>query len=204
MVFPELVLAGYPPEDLVLKPAFQEEARRAVEALRGETADGGPALLVGAPWVDEGKLYNAVLLLRGGKVASARFKHDLPNYGVFDEKRVFAAGPMPGPMAFRAGSASRSGSAAWSARTCGPGCRRGPRGIRRRDPDRAQRLAVRGRQAGRAHEPRGRARDRDRAAADLLQPGRRTGRAGVRRRVVRAQRRSPSRRRRPGRSPEDC
>jgi NAD+ synthase len=107
VVLSELVVVGYPPEDLVLKHAFQNEARRAVLELAHDTADGGPAMILGVPWVDQGKLYNAMLLLRGGKVASARFKHDLPNYGVFDEKRVFAAGPVPGPMAFQL--AGRSG-----------------------------------------------------------------------------------------------
>jgi NAD+ synthase len=100
VVCSELVVVGYPPEDLVLKQAFQEEARRAALELAGDTADGGPALIVGAPWVDRGRLYNAMLLLQGGRIATARYKHDLPNYGVFDEKRVFAAGPVPGPIAF--------------------------------------------------------------------------------------------------------
>ena len=99
VVFSELVVVGYPPEDLVLKPALQEAARDAVEALARDTADGGPAVILGAPWVERGKLYNAMLLLRGGRVATARYKHDLPNYGVFDEKRVFAQGPVPGPIA---------------------------------------------------------------------------------------------------------
>lgn len=97
----ELAVSGYPPEDLVLKPFFLDAVEEGVEALAAETADGGPALLVGTPWRDDGRVYNAVLLLDGGKVAAARFKHDLPNYGVFDEKRVFAAGPMPGPIPFR-------------------------------------------------------------------------------------------------------
>ncbi len=101
VVFPELFIAGYPPEDLVLKPAFQAACRSAIEALARETAGGGPALLVGTPWLDGGKLYNAVALLDGGKVVALRYKVDLPNYGVFDEKRVFAAGPMPGPVNFR-------------------------------------------------------------------------------------------------------
>lgn len=101
VVYPELVVCGYPPEDLVLKPAFQAAVHSAVEALARETADGGPALLIGTPWVNEGKVYNAALLLDGGKIAATRYKYDLPNYGVFDEKRVFAAGPMPGPIAFR-------------------------------------------------------------------------------------------------------
>ncbi len=101
VVFPELFIAGYPPEDLVLKPAFQASCRAAIEALARETATPGPAMLVGSPWVDNGKLYNAVALLEGGAITALRYKVDLPNYGVFDEKRVFAAGPMPGPVSFR-------------------------------------------------------------------------------------------------------
>src|SRR5580658_4808288 len=97
---PELFLSGYPPEDLVLKPAFQEACRTACETLARETADGGPAVLVGLPWVEHGALYNAVALLTGGRVVAVRFKVDLPNYGVFDEKRVFRPGPDPGPLAF--------------------------------------------------------------------------------------------------------
>ncbi len=101
MVASELVIAGYPPEDLVLRPSFQETVAREVAALAGETADGGPALLIGAPWIVDGALYNAALLLDGGEIAAVRLKHELPNYGVFDEKRVFAEGPMPGPVNFR-------------------------------------------------------------------------------------------------------
>ncbi|AXK80624.1 NAD+ synthase [Pseudolabrys taiwanensis] len=101
VVFPELFIAGYPPEDLVLKPAFQAACRSAVEALARETATPGPAMLVGSPWVDEGKLYNAVALLDDGAIAAVRYKVNLPNYGVFDERRVFAQGPVPGPVNFR-------------------------------------------------------------------------------------------------------
>ena len=97
VAFPELFIAGYPPEDLVLKPAFQAACRSAVEALARESKDG-PALLVGTPWVEGGKLYNAYVLLAGGVIEAIRFKVDLPNYGVFDEKRVFTPGPMPGPI----------------------------------------------------------------------------------------------------------
>ncbi|MGH6917118.1 MAG: nitrilase-related carbon-nitrogen hydrolase, partial [Geminicoccaceae bacterium] len=89
VVFSELVVVGYPPEDLVLKPALQDCAARAVEALAEDTGSG-PAIIVGAPWRERGKLYNAMLLLQGGRIVTARYKHDLPNYGVFDEKRVFA------------------------------------------------------------------------------------------------------------------
>src|ERR1700728_1958332 len=98
---PELYLSGYPPEDLVLKPAFQEACRAAVEELARDTADGGPAALVGLPWVEDGRLYNAMALLDGGRIEAVRFKVDLPNYGVFDEKRVFTPGPAPGPISFR-------------------------------------------------------------------------------------------------------
>src|SRR3974390_2251210 len=101
VIFPELFIAGYPPEDLVLKPAFQAACRTAIEALARETANEGPALLVGTPWVDDGKLHNAVALLDGGRITALRYKVDLPHYGVFDEKRVFAPGPMPGPINFR-------------------------------------------------------------------------------------------------------
>src|SRR5262245_6298722 len=101
VMFTELFLAGYPPEDLVLKPAFQDACRLACEDLARDTTDGGPAVLIGLPWVDDGLLYNAVAVLDKGEVESLRFKVDLPNYGVFDEKRVFAPGPMPGPVVLR-------------------------------------------------------------------------------------------------------
>jgi NAD+ synthase len=101
VVLPELFICGYPPEDLVLKPAFQAACRRAIEVLARETADGGPAMLIGSPWVDEGKLYNACALLEGGRIAAIRYKANLPNYGVFDEKRLFARGPAAGPVTVR-------------------------------------------------------------------------------------------------------
>ena len=94
VLFSELFITGYPPEDLVLKPALQADARKAVERLAAESGEG-PALLLGAPWVEEGKLYNALLLLEGGRIAGRTLKVELPNYGVFDEKRVFSAGPGP-------------------------------------------------------------------------------------------------------------
>ncbi|MES0868706.1 NAD+ synthase [Pseudovibrio sp. SCP19] len=101
VLYSELFLAGYPLEDLVLKPSFVAACKRELEALAKETADGGPGLLVGLPWADGEKLYNAVALLDNGKVEGLRYKVDLPNYGVFDEKRVFDAGPNPGPISFR-------------------------------------------------------------------------------------------------------
>ncbi|MET4307128.1 NAD+ synthase [Bradyrhizobium sp. RT4b] len=101
VLFPELFIAGYPPEDLVQKPAFQDACRGAIEALARETADGGPAVLVGTPWVEDGRLHNACALLDGGKIAALRFKCNLPNYGVFDEKRLFSRGPAAGPVTVR-------------------------------------------------------------------------------------------------------
>jgi len=101
VMLPELYMAGYPPEDLVLKPSFQAACRVEVEALARETDDGGPAILVGSPWVEDAKLYNAYLLLANGRIEAIRYKVDLPNYGVFDEKRVFVPGPMPGPIALK-------------------------------------------------------------------------------------------------------
>ncbi|HEX3665374.1 MAG TPA: NAD+ synthase [Rhizomicrobium sp.] len=101
ILFSELFVVGYPPEDLVLKPALQDDVRSAVETWAKETADGGPAVLVGAPWLEDGKLHNACLLLDDGCVAARTYKYNLPNYGVFDEKRVFAAGPLPRPFAVR-------------------------------------------------------------------------------------------------------
>ncbi len=101
VMFSELFLAGYPPEDLVLKPAFQEACRLGAEELARETADGGPAVLIGLPYALEGRCFNAYALLAGGRIEALRFKVDLPNYGVFDEKRVFQPGPPPQPICFK-------------------------------------------------------------------------------------------------------
>ena len=101
VVTPELSIAGYPPEDLVLKPAFVAACAAAAQILAEETADGGPGLIVGLPWQVEGALHNAAFVLDGGAIIARRAKHELPNYGVFDEKRVFAPGPAPGPVSFR-------------------------------------------------------------------------------------------------------
>jgi len=97
----ELSVCGYPPEDLVLKQAYQAAIREAVEELAQDTADSGPGLIIGAPWMIDTKLYNCALVLDDGKILAVRAKYELPNYGVFDEKRVFSPGPLPGPVAFR-------------------------------------------------------------------------------------------------------
>ena len=100
IVLTELFLLGYPPEDLVLKPAVQAACRAAAETLSSETRKG-PGMIVGAPWVDDTGVHNSALLLEGGRIAAVRHKVELPNYGVFDELRVFKPGPLPGPVDFR-------------------------------------------------------------------------------------------------------
>ncbi len=101
ILFPEQQLIGYPAEDLALKPVFAARAARELAELAKATGDGGPAMLVGSIFVDNGALYNGVALLDGGRIAAVRYKHELPNYGTFDEKRIFASGPLPEPVAFR-------------------------------------------------------------------------------------------------------
>ncbi|MEJ1978965.1 MAG: NAD+ synthase [Acetobacteraceae bacterium] len=101
VVTPEFSIGGYPPEDLVRKPAFVAACEAAVATLALETADGGPGLIVGGPWQDRTLLHNAAFVLDGGQIIARRAKHELPNYGVFDEKRVFDGGPSPGPVVFR-------------------------------------------------------------------------------------------------------
>ena len=101
VLFPELQLIGYPPEDLVLKPALVARAAVELARLAEATGDGGPAMLVGSVFLDEGKLFNGVALLDSGTIAAVRYKHELPNYGTFDEKRIFTPGPLPEPVLFR-------------------------------------------------------------------------------------------------------
>ncbi|MEO0730972.1 MAG: nitrilase-related carbon-nitrogen hydrolase, partial [Pseudomonadota bacterium] len=100
VVLPELFATGYPPEDLVLKPAFALASKLAVEGLARDLSNG-PGMLIGAVWPENGKVYNAVVLIDGGAIQAVRYKVDLPNYGVFDEQRVFEPGPLPGPVNFR-------------------------------------------------------------------------------------------------------
>ena len=101
MVCGELTLSGYPAEDLVLKKSFQTQIKKSVLDIAEQTRHGGPAIIFGAPWVVEEKLYNAVLAVDNGEIIAVRRKHELPNYGVFDEKRVFSPGPLPGPVEIR-------------------------------------------------------------------------------------------------------
>jgi NAD+ synthase len=101
IVFPELQLIGYPPEDLILKPALIERAAAELDKLAAATASPGPAMLVGSVFVRDGALHNGVALLDQGRVAAVRFKHELPNYGTFDEVRLFQPGPLPEPIVFK-------------------------------------------------------------------------------------------------------
>ncbi|MEP1766867.1 MAG: NAD+ synthase [Sulfitobacter sp.] len=96
VALPEMFIAGYNAQDLVMKAAFQQDAMTHIEALAAACADG-PALAIGSPWVEGGQLFNAYLILKNGKIASRLFKHHLPNETVFDEVRVFDAGPLGGP-----------------------------------------------------------------------------------------------------------
>lgn len=99
-IFPELMIIGYPPEDLVLRPTVIEDCRKACLRLAAKTVDG-PTILLTSPWQVEGQLYNAALWLESGEIKHIRLKHHLPNYGVFDEARVFSRGPLPEPIQFK-------------------------------------------------------------------------------------------------------
>ena len=97
----ELFLSGYPPEDLVMRSAFQSEIQTQMMALAAATSDGGPWMLVGVPWVADGSLFNSAVLIGDGDVGEIRHKQDLPNHTVFDEKRVFAVGSPQSPVEFQ-------------------------------------------------------------------------------------------------------
>ena len=96
VALPEMFITGYNAQDLVVKPVFHKAAMAAVEQLAKDCVDG-PALAIGGPWFEDGCLYNAYLICKGGKVASKALKHHLPNETVFDEVRIFDAGPLGGP-----------------------------------------------------------------------------------------------------------
>ncbi|HEY4070465.1 MAG TPA: nitrilase-related carbon-nitrogen hydrolase, partial [Sphingomicrobium sp.] len=101
LLCPELQLTGYPPEDLVLKPEFVRRAHECTDELVAATTEPGPALLIGTIVAEGGATYNAFILADGGRVLGRTLKHELPNYGTFDEKRIFTPGPLPEPLEFR-------------------------------------------------------------------------------------------------------
>jgi NAD+ synthase len=92
----EMFITGYQTQDLILKPAFQQAAIAAIHQLAADCADG-PALAIGGPTVQAGRLYNAYYILQGGQVTALVLKHHLPNDSLFDEKRLFASGDVHGP-----------------------------------------------------------------------------------------------------------
>jgi len=96
VALPEMFIAGYNAQDLVMKPAFQRDVMTHIEALARDCADG-PALAIGAPYAEGAALYNAYLILKDGQIASRVLKHHLPNETVFDEVRIFDSGPLGGP-----------------------------------------------------------------------------------------------------------
>ena len=98
---PEMFLAGYPADDLVLRADFMDRIEAAICRLAKATADGGPAIIVGAPCRDKDVLYNSAFILDGGKIVARRDKVNLPNYGVFDDKRHFTPGQLQGPVLLR-------------------------------------------------------------------------------------------------------
>jgi len=101
LVCPELQLVGYPPEDLLLKPEFVRRVHECTDDLVEATVEPGPALLIGTITNIGGQNFNTMLLADGGKVIGRTFKHELPNYGTFDEKRIFTPGPLPEPIVWR-------------------------------------------------------------------------------------------------------
>ncbi|NVK17308.1 MAG: NAD+ synthase [Methylocystaceae bacterium] len=101
LVTSELLSTGYPPEDLVLKPAFQDGVEKAVVDFIETTKGKEVGVLLGTPWQVDGKLYNAALLIHDGKIDDIVLKRHLPNYGVFDEMRVFSAGQTSHVLSFK-------------------------------------------------------------------------------------------------------
>ncbi|MCL6730876.1 NAD+ synthase [Sphingomonas hankyongi] len=101
LLLPELQVTGYPPEDLVLKPEFVRRVHECTDELVAATTEPGPAMLIGTIVHEDGLDYNAMVLADGGKVIATTLKRELPNYGTFDEKRVFAPGPLPEPIEFK-------------------------------------------------------------------------------------------------------
>ncbi|AXA68618.1 NAD+ synthase [Pseudomonas oryzihabitans] len=90
IVFPELSLCGYPPEDLLLRSSMQRRIEQGLQRIRQEIA--GIHVLVGFPWLEEGRRYNACAVYRDGAELTFYRKQQLPNYRVFDEKRYFEPG----------------------------------------------------------------------------------------------------------------
>lgn len=96
VAFPEMFLTGYQTQDLIMKPAFEADVARHLDRLAADCAEG-PALAIGAPWREGGRLYNAFHVLEGGRAVTRILKHHLPNDGVFDEVRLYSQADIHGP-----------------------------------------------------------------------------------------------------------
>src|SRR5690348_12326381 len=101
LLCPELQLVGYPPEDLVLKPEFVRRVHECTDQLVQATVEPGPAILIGTIVNQGGQIFNTMVLADGGRVLGRTLKRELPNYGTFDEKRIFTPGPLPEPILFK-------------------------------------------------------------------------------------------------------
>jgi NAD+ synthase len=100
IVFSEMITTGYPTDDLVLNPYFMNQVERQINDLINESVDK-PALLISTPWRKDNKIFNASFLIHDGDIVHTTYKRHLPNYGVFDEKRIFSQGEMPEPIEFK-------------------------------------------------------------------------------------------------------
>ena len=97
VALPEMFVTGYSTQDLVMKPAFHQDAMNVIAGLAADFSDG-PAIAIGGPFAENGRLYNAMHICKGGQVVARALKHFLPNYNVFDEVRQFNRGPIQGPV----------------------------------------------------------------------------------------------------------
>lgn len=101
IVFSELVVSGYPPEDLILKPVFLDQVHLTIDAILEESKGFKQAAIIGTPWRVDDEIYNTALMIENGKIIAEINKHNLPNYGVFDEQRIFTSGDLPYPVEFK-------------------------------------------------------------------------------------------------------
>ena len=158
----------------MLKPAAVEDCRAAAHAFAKLTKDA-PAVIFSTPWLYRRKLYSAVLVMQGGEITDIRYKHFLPNYGVFDEARVFKAGPLPKPVDICGVSIGLPVCEdLWH-----KGVATAPRQARRRNSYFAKWIALSPHSPRRAPRSRGRAPRMRGTTAGLCQPSRRAGRTGI-------------------------
>ena len=101
IVFSEMIVTAYPTDDLTLKPFFIDRVMKGVAKLAQQIDGTGAGIVISAPWRDQGKVFNTALLIHDGQIVAKRFKCHLPNYGVFDEVRLFSAGHLPFPVEFK-------------------------------------------------------------------------------------------------------